>query len=209
MSKRSSFLKIIKQTWFVILLTSLAGFLLGVGASLMRPPEYRAALDLEVRQDIGDADAFMVVDQRNAFSDALAERLVTSDVFGAVMYGTDGIDATYFYDERDWAHGVSVHHSLYKGRYVIWVYHKDADQAVLIANAIALALTGDLSLGEYEDFHLRAWGEPIVSRWPVRPNLLANGLAGLILSLVAGVGYVLIQRDRQERRHALIHEDNA
>ena len=89
----------------------------------------------------------------------------------------------------------------------IKVYHTDVDQAELIASTIANVLTvqgTDLTSGT--NIEIRVVDQPLNSKWPVRPNILVNAFSGLVLGLMAGIGYTVIQAERMRRRHTFIHE---
>jgi uncharacterized protein involved in exopolysaccharide biosynthesis len=58
-----------------------------------------------------------------------------------------------------------------------------------------------------EGVDVRLIDAPLNSRWPVKPNIPANGLSGLVLGGLFGVGFVLLQAERVRRRHQLVHEE--
>ena len=89
----------------------------------------------------------------------------------------------------------------------IKVYHTDVAQAELVASTIATVLTEqgtDFTSGT--NIEIRVVDQPLNSKWPVRPNILVNAFSGLVLGLLAGVGYVLIESERMRRRHTFINE---
>jgi len=205
---------VLRRGAFTIALFGLLGLVVSMLVSLVQPLKYSSTVRLLVRQDVGTAvDAYTAGRSEERIADNLANVLYTTTFFDQVMGAGFSIDQRYFPSKdykrrREWGRTVSASVARGSGLMAITAYHPDVKQAEQIARAVAFVLTeraGEYASGGKVD--VRLIDAPLNSRWPVKPNLIANGISGLVLGGLFGVGYVLIQADRLRRRHQLIHEE--
>ena len=110
---------------------------------------------------------------------------------------------------QEWAKTVDATIARGSGLMTITAYHQDVSQAEQIARAVASVLTA--KAGEYTSgggVQVKLIDAPLNSRWPVKPNILANAVSGAVLGGLAGIGFVLTQYEKIRRRHQFPHEDN-
>jgi len=203
-----------RRGWFAITCFSLLGLVVSLLVSLVQPLKYSSTVRLLVRQDTGTAvDAYTASRSEESIATTLTSILYTTTFFDDVMNAGFSIDPNTFPTEdykrrKEWAKTISASVAHGSGLLTLSAYHEDPKQAEQIVRAAAFVLTqkaGDYASGGHVDVQLI--DAPLNSRWPVKPNLLVNGLSGLVLGGLFGVGYVLLQAERIRRRHQLIHEE--
>lgn len=211
---RPNYPTVLKRGWFTLAMFSLLGLVVSLLVSLVQPLKYSSTVRLLVRQDLGTAvDAYTASRSEERIADTLTSVLYTTTFFDQVMEAGFSIDRAYFPTvdrkrRREWGRTVSASVARGSGLLTVAAYHPNVNQAQQIARAVGFVLTTraeDYSSGGSVD--VRLIDAPLDSRWPVKPNLVANGISGLALGGLFGVGYVLIQADRIRRRHQLVHEE--
>lgn len=199
--------------WFTIAVFGLVGLVLALGISFIQPLKYSSTVRLRILQDIGTTDAYTASRSEERLAEILATNIYTTTFYDAVMGSGFDIDQTYFPDEdykrrREWSRTVAATVSRGAGFLTVTAYHPDVTQAEQIARAVAFEFTEHAA--EYTsggNVEVRLIDAPLNSRWPVKPNVLANAFSGLILGILAGVGFILIRAERIRRRHQLVHEE--
>ena len=182
---------------------------------LVQPLKYSSTVRLLVMQDLGSAtDAYTASRSEERIAENLSTIVYTTTFFDEVMDAGFSIQERYFpskdYKKRqEWAKTVDATISRGSGLMTITAYHQDVSQAEQIARAVASVLTAKAS--EYTSgggVEVRLIDAPLNSRWPVKPNILANAVSGAVLGGLAGIGFVLTQYEKIRRRHQFPHEDN-
>lgn len=194
--------------WFGIL-----GIVLGVGLSLLRPLEYSSSIRLLITQESVSADAYTASRSAERVADDLAGIVSTTLLFDQVLNVNFNIDETQFPPEdtkqakrrKVWQQMVSTSVERGTGLLSITVYNRDPEQARQISQAIAFVLTQQgWRYTSGGNISVRLVDEPLVSQYPVRPNLPANGFVGLVLGVLVGGAFVLVRAEQiARRRHAL------
>lgn len=193
---------------------ALLGLVVALLVSLLQPLKYSSTVRLLVRQDIGTAvDAYTASRSEERIAEDLATVVYTTTFFDDVINAGFSIDGTYFPEadykrRREWSRTLDATVTRGSGFMTVSAYHTDVEQAEQVVRAVAFVLTqnaGDYTSGS--NITVKLIDAPLNSRWPVRPNLLANGLSGLVLGGLFGIGFVLVQYEKLRRRHQLIHED--
>ncbi len=205
---------ILLRHWRVILLFGCVGLLFAVAMTFVRPLQYSSTVRLLISQDVGaSVDAYTASRSEERIAQNLATIIYTTTFFGEVLTSGFDIDEKTFsakdYKRRiEWRRTVSASVSRGAGILTVTAYRPDVKQAERIARAIAFVLTKNAS--EYTsggNVRVRLIDAPLNSRWPVKPNLIANGVSGLILGGFVGMAYVFLQAERVRRRHQLVHEE--
>lgn len=211
---RPNYTTVLRRGWFTLSLFSLLGLVVSLLVSFVQPLKYSSTVRLLVRQDVGaTVDAYTASRSEERIADTLTNVLYTTSFFDRVVDAGFSIDKAYFPAEdykrrREWGRTVSASVARGSGLLTIAAYHPNVSQAQQIARAVAFVLSQHAK--EYAsggNIEVKLIDAPLDSRWPVKPNLVANGLSGLVLGGLFGVGYVLIQADRIRRRHQLVHEE--
>lgn len=211
---RPNYTTVLRRGWFAISTFSMLGLIVSLLVSFVQPLKYSSSVRLLVRQDAGSAvDAYTASRSEERIADTLTNVLYTTSFFDQVMEAGFSIDRSYFPSvdrkrRREWGRTVSATVARGSGLMTVTAYHPNVSQAQQIARAVAFVFSKHAQ--EYAsggNIEAKVIDAPLDSRWPVKPNLVANGLSGLVLGGLFGVGYVLIQADRIRRRHQLVHEE--
>ncbi|MFH1286401.1 MAG: hypothetical protein ABII02_01470 [Candidatus Magasanikbacteria bacterium] len=182
----------------------LVGIILALVASLLTvlfPLEYRADAQLLIisRSRYG-VDPYTVVKSAERVGENIAQVMKTSDFYEKVKEEPGyNIDWKYFdgLSERDkrkkW--NKSVRGSVVFGTGVLNVsaYHADPNQARLLAGAAASTLVEKGWQYVGGDVSLSVVNNPIVTPWPVRPNVLVNAFVGFIIGVFI-TGFLVIRK---------------
>ncbi len=200
----TNYTETIRRGWKTIFLFALLTAAFAAAVSFAFPLRYSSTMRLLIIQNqLSASDPYTAIKAAERISDNLAQILFTTDFYDQVMDAQFNIDEKYFdIDERKrrkrWNDAISTRVLRGSGMLDITVYHTDPEQAEQISQAIAFVLTTEG--WEYVgggDLQVRVVDEPLVSRWPVRPNVPANAFMGFVLGGIAGTGYVIMRDGRR------------
>lgn len=197
-----------------VLLFTVVGILLGVVFSFVRPLEYRASTRLLITQGTLSADAYTASRSAERIADDLSQIVYTTTFFEQVIDAGYNIDESQFPPEetqaakrrRVWSRMVQANVTRGTGLLTIGVFHDDPKQARQIAEAISFVLTQrGWQYTSGKDISVRQVDAPLVSKYPVRPNIPANAFVGLILGALVGGVFVVARAEQEERRSRFMH----
>ncbi len=188
----------------------LLGLILSLIISFVQPLRYSSTARLLILQNIGSSvDAYTASRSEERIAENLSTIVYTSTFFDQVMSAGFEIDEDAFPTEGSkrrhaWRKTVSATVSRGSGLLTITAYHQDIQQAEQIVRAVAFVLTDRVDeFTSGGNVQVRLIDAPLNSRWPVKPNVIANMLSGFFLAGFVGVGYVLLQSEKVRRRHQL------
>ena len=186
-----------KQTvMFVVIL-----FLIGAAViTFVQPMQYASWAKILVVQNYSPkTDAYVVSRSNEYLSTVLAQVINTNSFFNEVMNSGFDINKNYFGENysdqmKKWHAAVSAKPLNDTGIISLTVYHKDRNQSEQILQGINAVMKA-----KHQDYHgagdqveIRTIDQPITSNYPVKPNILLNMLAGLMLGLVFSLSYVYL-----------------
>jgi capsular polysaccharide biosynthesis protein len=192
--------KILLNGWRQILVFGLIAFFCAVGLSFTQKLKYSSTVRMLIIQpSVLNVDPYTAIRGAEQVGNSLAQVVYTTDFFKKTTTASEfSIDPTYFPDNdakrrKLWGQMVSVRVENGTGLLNITVYHPEKEQATQIAQAIAYVMTTDgANYVGGNALQIRLVDEPLVSRFPVKPNLLVNGFTGLFLGLLFGAAYILL-----------------
>jgi len=194
--------KIALKSWKKILFFGLAAMLATIGLSLVQPLKYSSSIRMLIIQPANyNVDPYTAIRSSEQIGNNLAQVVYTTDFFRKVMDAGGSkfsIDPTYFPDNdakrrKLWSQMVSVRVENGTGLLNITVYHPDKNQATQVAQAIAYVMTNEgANYVGGTALQIRLVDEPLVSRFPVKPNLAVNGFTGLLLGALFGVAFAIL-----------------
>ena len=211
---QTNYSTIILRRWFAIIIFGLLGLVLALGVSFIQPLKYSSSVRLLILQNIGvSVDAYTASRSEERIAENLSTIIYTTSFFDQVLNAGFDIDEKTFPIDaakrrKAWTKTVDSTVSHGTGLLTITVYHQDVDQAQEIVRAVSQVLTE--KVGEYtsgNNINIRLIDDPLNSRWPVKPNVIANIISGFVLGILVGVAYTLVQNERIKRRHQLINDD--
>lgn len=197
-----------------IALFSVLGLVLGVVGSFAWPLEYRASTRLLVTQSSLSADAYTASRSAERLADELSRIVFTTTFFDQVLDAGYNIDEAQFPSEttqaakrrRRWTHMVDTSVTRGSGLLSVSVFHKDPAQARQIAEAISFVLTQrGWQYTSGKEINIRQVDAPLVSKYPVRPNIPANAFVGFVLGVLVGGAFVLVRAQQVEQRRRFTH----
>ncbi|HTK05102.1 MAG TPA: hypothetical protein VL500_05950 [Candidatus Eisenbacteria bacterium] len=202
----SHYLYSLARGWKQVLAFALVTAVAGMGISFLFPLQYSSSMRmLIIQKELNGVDPYTAIKASERISDNLAQIVYTTSFFDKVMGAKFNIDQSVFKTEeskkrKQWRDMIETRVIRDSGMLSVTVYHTDPKQAEQISRAIAFVLTTDgwqyIGGGSLD---IKLVDEPLVSRYPVRPNVPANAFMGFILGIIAGTGYVLLGA----RRHSV------
>ena len=192
-----------------MVIAALAGLILGAGLSLVRPLEYRSSIRLLITQQTASVDAYTASRSVERIADDLANIVPTKLFFDQVLNVQYDVNPDQFPSEitqpakrrKVWQRMISTTVSRGTGLLSIDVYNRDKEQARQISNAVGFILTQQgWRYTSGSDISVRLVDSPLVSRYPVRPNIPANGFIGLVLGALVGGAIVIVRAEQIRRR---------
>ncbi len=192
------FLKLIQKKAQTIFTITLVGVMVVLLVSLVQPLSYRVKSRLLVVQNASSADAYSL-SRSNEYLGGLLSKVVTSGSFYDQVSGSKyGVDKNYFTGEysqqlKKWQKTVSTMTDGDTGIIEVAVYHPQVSEAKKIALAINdILITSNQNYHGGENVQINIIDQPLASSYPVKPNLLVNGLLALIGFLVFSLFYIYV-----------------
>lgn len=154
---------------------------------------------LVIQEGGAGVDPFAVSRSVEYLSTLLSQVVYSNSFFNYVMDADFNIDKSYFTDDSTkqmeiWKRTVSAKSVDNSGIITISVYHPDQHQAKQIALAVNHILMTQNSnyQGLGSSVKINVIDQPIVSNYPVKPNLLINLAAVILATLVFGFTYIYL-----------------
>ncbi len=200
----TSYLSAMKSGWKRIAMFAVLSALFAAAVSFAFPLRYSSSMRLLIIQrQLSSSDPYTAIKASERIADNLAQILYTTSFYDKVMAAKFNIDEGVFGEDeikkrRRWQDTISTQVVRGSGMLDVTIYHVDPNQAEQISQAVAFVLTteGSKYIGG-GDLEVTLVDDPLVSKWPVRPNIPANALAGLVLGGIAGAGYVITVAQRR------------
>ena len=193
--------KILRFYWKNILIGALAVALVALIFSLIQPFEYRGRMRFVIsqRQFGFNQDAYAAAKSAEKLARNIADTISSGAFLEDVLNSGFGVERDIFpQDEakkrKAWEEKISAETQTDSGLLTIKVYDTDKDRVLRIAEAVTYVLNtkGADYHGGSRDVQIKRIDDPLVSKWPARPNLPVNVASGLALgALAAAVFYFL------------------
>jgi len=187
----------------IILLVGLVAGILSLLASLLFPLEYRAdAQVLIIPQSRYGVDPYTVVKSAERVGENIVAIMKTDDFYQKVIIQSGlTLDTSRFADvservkRKRWQMAVKASVVYGTGIVNISAYHAQPDEA----KALSAAAAGTLAAKGWEyvggDVTIKVVNPPVVTRWPARPNLAVNALAGFVAGVIGAVVFLIAKND--------------
>ncbi len=192
------YLFVLSRGWKKILAFALVTSLAGAGLSLLFPLQYSSSIRmLVIQRQLSASDPYTAIKASERISDNLSQIIYTTSFYDKVMGSKFNIDKSVFKaDEiskrKQWSQMISTQVIRDSGMLIVTVYHVNPAQAEQISRAIAFILSTEGTF--YIDggnLDIKLVDDPLISKYPVKPNIPVNAVLGLMLGLIIGTGYVL------------------
>jgi capsular polysaccharide biosynthesis protein len=203
----TSYLNIIKRQWRTIFLITGGAVALALILSLVQPFQYSAKTRILVIPASSGLDAYSALKSAEAIGENIAQVVYTTSFFDKVIQDDKDIQNVWSADEtkkrKQWQEMIKTEVLYGTGMVDITVYHKDKNQAALLASTIAdvLSKEGRNYFG-MSGLQIIMVSSPLLSKYPVKPNLLLNIFMGLLLGLIGGITFAILTRHPAMREEA-------
>ncbi len=198
------FLLLIKHKFQTIVLIMVAATILVAGVSLLFPLRYAAESRLLITQDTGVADAYTVSRSNEYLGNLFAQVARSSSFFDLVMSSQYNVDQSYFqgnYEQKikTWRETVQTQTLSDSGIIEISVYHTNPYQAQQIALAVNDVLINKNFnyQGNGDKVKINVIDQPLVSSYPVKPNIIQNIALALVFGFIFSLFYIYILPEDQ------------
>jgi capsular polysaccharide biosynthesis protein len=193
------FIKLIKRKRGTIATLVFLIVVITVGLSLLNPLKYSAHSRLLVVQNTAGTDPYTVSKSNEYLGNLFSEVVHSSSFYNFVLESQYDIDHNYFsgnYDKqiRAWQKTVQTRALNDTGIIEINVYHTDPNQAQQIALAINEVLISKNSnyQGSGQAIKVNIIDQPLVSSYPVKPNLIQNSVLALAGGLMFSLFFIYL-----------------
>ena len=191
----------IKRGWKMIFVVGLLVSAIAVIATFLFPLQYKAdAQILIISKSRYGVDPYTIVKSAERVGENIAQVMQTSDFYNKVK-AQEGynVEWSYFekFNERKkrkvWQKSLSGSVVFGTGVLNVTAYHIDPRQALEIAGASANTLVSKGWQYVGGDVTMSVVNQPVVTRLPVRPNLLVNAIVGFLIGLLM-MGFAVVRR---------------
>ncbi len=193
------FLRLLKSKKQIVTVIVLAALVISLGFSFSQSLKYGTSSRLLVIQNISGADAYTVSKSNEFVSSLFAEVTSSSSFFKLVLDSEYDINKEYFAGNlqkqiKTWQKTVEAKNIKDSGLISVSVYHPNPEQAKQIALAVNhVLMTKNINYqGVGESLTIAVVDQPIVSNYPVKPNIIVNLILALVFGLVIGLAYVYL-----------------
>ena len=193
------FSKILRRKAGTIFTIVFVSVMLTVGVSLLFPLRYGSESRLLVVQNTAGSDPYAISRSNEYLGNVLSQVVYSGSFYNMVLESSYNIDPAYFNTTyRDqlkiWNRTVKTRTVGDTGIIEINVYHVNPDQAQQISLAINDILINKNSLyqGGGQSVKINVIDQPIVSSYPVKPNIPQNLALALFGSLLMAIFYAYL-----------------
>jgi capsular polysaccharide biosynthesis protein len=195
----TDFIKLLGRKKGTILTVVLIIVLLTLGLSLLSPLKYSSQSRLLVVQNTTGNDPYVISKSNEYLGNLFAQVVYSGSFYNLVMDSPYDINKSYFsgnYNEqmKTWNKTVETKTISDTGIIEINVYHPNSYQAQQISLAINDILMNKNSnyQGNGQAVKVNIIDQPLVSNYPVKPNLLENFFVALASGLLLSIFYVYL-----------------
>ncbi len=210
------FFHILKRRQGVIFYAWLIFIILGSAATFSQSLKYEASSKLLIVQNVSGSDPY-TVSKSNQYLGSLFSQVVYSNSFFELVTSSNNfnIDKTYFTDNYKkqmtiWSKTISAK-SNDSGIIEISIYHPNPYQAKQIALGVndVLINQGFNYQGGTEGIKIKIIDQPLVSDYPVKPNIVFNFLAFSALGIFAGIIFLYLSPNKKTPSKKTLKQINA
>ncbi|MBU0636913.1 MAG: hypothetical protein ABH818_02025 [Patescibacteria group bacterium] len=191
-----------KQT--ILIIVPLVLFIVIV-FTLVQPLKYGASLKALVIQNFSaNTDPYTASKSNEYLSNILSKVIHSNSFYSNVLISGFDIDKNYFSGDvikqmKKWNKTVNTKVINDSSIIVVSAYHPDRSQAEQIAKSVSYVLQTKHALyhGGGDNVKIKIIDESIVSRFPVKPNIILNLIVGLVAGLFLAFGYIHLFSEEQ------------
>lgn len=201
-----SIIYVLKPRRKFILIFALITAVLAGALSFIQPLKYSATIRLLITQKAAfTLDPYTAMRSTELMGESLAQVVNTSSFLDRLLETGYNIERSYFdKEERQrrklWSQTIEANQIRGTGMMQITAYHPNREETLKIVAAAAFLLSTQGSEYIGRDLTVRLVDAPLASRFPVKPNVPLNAVAGAVLGLALASGYVWVEH-RKKKHH--------
>lgn len=193
------FVNLLKRKKGTIFSLVILAVLISLGLSLLSPLKYGAKSRLLVVQNSSASDPYTVSKSNEYLGNLFAEVAYSGSFYNLVLESPYNIDRNYFSGDynkqiKAWKKTVQTKTLSDTGIIEINIYHPNPYQAQQIALAVNDILINKNSnyQGAGQAIKVNIIDQPLISNYPVKPNIVQNILIALMASILLSLFYIYI-----------------
>jgi len=189
--------EMLSRDWRKTLIVGLGVLLLVLIFTVIQPFLYSATTSVLVIQKSGYVDVFSKHKGEEATANSMANLIGTSAFYEEMIKSGFDIDLSYFPSDEQkkrekWLDSFETEVPQGLSKLTVSVYHPNPNQAMQISQAVIMTLiTKQQSYFQDANIELKMIDAPLVSKYPVKPDLALNLILGMLLGVVVGIGYTV------------------
>lgn len=181
-------------------ITIIIFILLAAGFTFIQPLQYESDFKMLVIHNFGtNTDPYVASKSNEYLSGILAKVIYSNSFFEKVNKVGFKINKDYFGKDteeqmKNWKKAVVAKNISDTGIISVNIYHPDKYQAQQIARAIIFSLQASHKLyhGYGDNVTIKIVDEPLTSKKPVKPNIVLNLMAAVILGFILSLTYIYL-----------------
>lgn len=193
----------IVNEWRKVIMFGVLAAVIAGALSFLFPLKKSATMSLLlIQKQLSQTDPYTAIKASERIADNLGSIIYTTSFFDKVRSSNFNIDWSILSNvertrRKQWRDMIETQVVRGSGILMITVFNTKGEQANEIARAIAFILTTDgASYIGGGDLQVKLVDDPLVSRFPVKPNIPANILTGFALGVLGGAVYVLVVKKK-------------
>lgn len=198
-------IKLFKEQYKAIVITGLISALLFLLISLLFPLQYRADSQLIViTKGEEGVDAYTAMRSSEKIGESLMNIVETNDFFAKVASNVENdkikekFSGVSEQERREtWSDTVDASLNYGTGMLSVSTYDKDPAQAKKLNKKVLEALLNETEEYVGQKVNLKVVNPPLVTKYPVKPNLLINTVIGFVIGLISSFGYLWFKRKQE------------
>lgn len=219
------FLRLIRKKTQTIILIIIIAILFTATITLLLPLRYEARSRLLITQSADTSDAYTLSRSNEYLGNLFSQVIQSSSFLDLTLASSYNVDKDYFNKEaiqkmQLWKKTVQAKTYSDSGIVEINVYHTSPYQAQQIALAV-----NDVLLNKGQNYHsggdrikINIIDQPLISNYPVKPNIVTNLILAFIFSFMFSLFYVYIFPEQKydlklfkskKQKYKLIKEEKA
>jgi len=201
--KLMDLLHIFKKRYKTVILITLVFLVIALVVTFSQPLKYQVQSKILVVQQFSEnADPYSASRLNEYLSGLLAKIIYSESFFKQTTESSENIDKKYFGDTpraqiKNWNKTIKAKALYDSGIITLSVYHPDKQQAGIIMNSAIYTLkTTNNFYHSIPNVDIRIIDSPSTSLFPVKPNILLNGVIGIIFGLIFSLLYIYQKRSK-------------
>jgi len=193
------FIKLFKKRKITVISITLIFVIVGLTITLIQPLKYSAKSRLLILQSSSSTDAYTVARSNEYVGSLISEVIYSGSFLDSLENSSAVFDRNYFngnYKDnvKKWSETVFARSSGSTGVIDVEVYHTNPEEAKNIANGVNQLIISGQSPYKFDpnQTKINIIDEPVVSTFPVKPNILINLSLSLLFGFLSACSYIYL-----------------